>query len=183
MSLPLTIDLNFLPFFCKNNKFGCQEMLFKTAELFEHEYVCEFQLTYCADSLCKSEVNILNYLDHYNEKHGSHVDLGKGKTFKLPLLMDQIQSQTLQVILRNDLLTMRGSCQGTYQLANTVNGKPSWTNGDYAIWFLPSNGNWVIGLLNEIGQDLAYIYAGNDFSGLTAIENQWKSEWNPKTLL
>ena len=69
---------------------------------------------------------------------------------------------------------MKEFLQGTYLLSTTVNGKPSWTNGDYAIWFLPSNGNWVIGLLNEIGQDLAYIYASNDFSGLTAIENQWK---------
>ena len=72
ISLPLKINLDFLPYFCKNNKFGCEEMRFKEAELFEHEYVCEFQLTYCADSLCKSEVNVLNYLDHYKEKHGNH---------------------------------------------------------------------------------------------------------------
>ena len=27
MSLPLKIDLTFLPYFCKNNKFGCEEIL------------------------------------------------------------------------------------------------------------------------------------------------------------
>ena len=79
ITVPLKIDLDFLPFFCKNNKFGCQEILSKKAELYEHEHVCEFQLTYCADNLCKSEVNILNYLDHYKEMHGNYDDMGEGK--------------------------------------------------------------------------------------------------------
>ena len=123
MSIPLTINLEFLPFFCKNNKFGCQEILFKKKKLFEHEHVCEFQLTYCADSLCKSKVNVLNYLDHYREEHGNHDDLGVGKTFKLPLPIDQIQTQNLQVILRNDVLAIKASYPGLYQLSSIVNGK------------------------------------------------------------
>ena len=61
-------------------------------------------------------------------------------------------------------------------ISTTVNGKPSWTNGDYAIWFISSD-IWIIGDLSSIGEDLAHIHAGNDFSGLTAIENQWKY-WN-----
>ena len=69
-----------------------------------------------------------------------------------------------------------GILQGTYLISTTVNGKPSWINGDYAIWFIPS-GLWIIGELSTIGQNLAYIYASNDFSGLTAIENQW-NYWN-----
>ena len=87
MTVPLKIDLDFLPYFCKNNKFGCQEILFKKAELYAHEIVCEFQLAYCADNLCKSEVHILYYLDHCKEKHGNYDDMGEGKTFELPLSM------------------------------------------------------------------------------------------------
>ena len=61
-------------------------------------------------------------------------------------------------------------------ISTTVNGKPSWTNGDYAIWFISSD-IWIIGDLSSIGEDLAHIHVGNYFSGLTAIENQWKY-WN-----
>ena len=175
IQLKINLDLDFLPYFCKNNKFGCQELLSKKAELFEHEYVCEFQLTYCADSLCKSEVNLLNYLDHYKEKHVSHDDLGIGKTFKLPLLMNQIQSQTLQVILRNDLLTLREPCQGTYQLANSVNGKPSWINNSHAIWYRDEGkNNLIIGQKGALGTAVAIFYAPNTSGGPDNCSNTWK---------
>ena len=159
ISLPLKINLDFLPYFCKNNKFGCEEILFKEAELLKHEYVCEFQLTYCADSLCNSEVNVLNYLDHYKEKHGNHDDLGEGKTFEFPLPMDQIQSKTMQVILRNSLLAVSsstGSYHGKYQLSDTVNGKPSWIKNSNAIWYNNKEqvDTWHMGPKNVIGQNL-----------------------------
>ena len=175
MDVPLKIDLDFLPYFCKNNKFGCQEILYKKAELFEHEYVCEFQLTYCADNLCKSEVNILNYLDHYKEKHGSHDDMGEGKTFKLPLPVDEIQSQTLLVTLRNDVLAIQGRYHGTYQLSDTVNGKPSWIMNSHAIWY--DNGkvkSWIIGEKKDIGKNLAYIYALSVSEGPDDNSNIWR---------
>ena len=54
-----------------------------------------------------------------------------------------------------------------------VNGKLSWTNGDYAIWFEPSKGNWIFGDLSKIGQDLAFIYANIDITDVTADEIQW----------
>ena len=174
MTVPLKIDLDFLPYFCKNNKFGCQEILLKKAELFEHEYVCEFQLTYCADNLCKSEVNILNYLDHYKEKHGNYDDMGEGKTFKLPLPMDQIQSQTLLVTLRNDVLAIQGECHGTYQLFDTVNGKPSWIMGSRAIWYNNEQKFWSIGLKCHLGQNRGYFFALYVSGGPDNSSNIWK---------
>ena len=61
-------------------------------------------------------------------------------------------------------------------ISTTVNGKPTWTNGDYAIWFEQSKSNWMLGNLKSIGQDLAYIYT-NVIGELTADGNQWKY-WN-----
>ena len=64
--------------------------------------------------------------------------------------------------------------QGTYLISRTVNGKPSWTNGNWAIWILPGNTNWIFGPLEHIGLERGFIHANNDYSGLTAIENKWK---------
>ena len=52
-----------------------------------------------------------------------------------------------------------------------MNGKPSWKNDAYAIWFRQNV--WFIGPLNEIGNDIAFIVAFNDFSGITDNDNQW----------
>ena len=91
----------------------------------------------------------------------------------IQILIYSLDCSALVVALKNEVLDNRGILQGTYSVSTTVNGKPSWINGDYAIWFEPSKSNWIFGDLSKIGQDLAYIYASNDFSGLTAIENQW----------
>ena len=58
-----------------------------------------------------------------------------------------------------------------------VNGKPSWNNDVNAIWYIQSDNNWLIGPLSEIGNNTAYIFASNDFSGITDNDNQWLY-WN-----
>ena len=58
-------------------------------------------------------------------------------------------------------------------ISTTVNGKPSWISGDYAIWFRQS-GIWIIGNLNQIGQNSAWMYAHKDITELIANENHWK---------
>ena len=65
--------------------------------------------------------------------------------------------------------------QGNYQISTTVNGEPSWKNGDYAIWSIMSSSTWIIGPLNRIGEDFAWIAA--ESYGLTNIYNRWNF-WN-----
>ena len=170
-SVPLKIDLKFLPYFCKNSKFGCEEILFKDSELFEHEHDCVFQIVCCPDFSCKNEVNFVNYLDHFKEKHDNHEDLGEGKTFKLPLPMDEIQSQTLKISLKNDVLSSKSKFQGKYQISDVVNGKPSWIMNSHAIWYYNDDVN--IGLKEFIGKNHAYIYASNVARGPDDSSNVW----------
>ena len=76
------------------------------------------------------------------------------------------------------------SLNGDYEISIMPNGQTSWINGDYAIWY--NSGYWLIGNLAYIGQlDGLYIYAINDFYGLTDDENVWNywdgSGWTSPT--
>ena len=63
------IQVPFLPLFCKNNKFGCEEIL-DESKLLEHEKYCNYQKVNCAFlEGCKTEVGLLNYLEHFKEAH------------------------------------------------------------------------------------------------------------------
>ena len=159
-SVPLKIDVEFLPYFCKNSKFGCEEILFKGSELFEHEYSCAFRIICCPDFGCKNEVNFLNYLDHFKEKHNDYEDLGEGKNFKLPLPIDQIQSQTIEITLKNDALAFQSHLEGKYRVSNTfVNGKSNWVMNSYAIWYHSEGRVWNIGSKINLGKNIAMIYS------------------------
>ena len=79
--------------------------------------------------------------------------------------------------MRNEVSNSFAFLNGNYQIATNVNGKPSWKNDAYAIWYIHISNNWLIGLLSEIGNDYAFIYALNDFSGITDNDNQWLY-WN-----
>ena len=168
-SVPLKIDVEFLPYFCKNSKFGCEEILFKDSELFKHEHSCDFQIICCPEFDCKNEVNLLNYLDHFKEKHDDHGDLGESKTFKLPLPMDQIQSQTLKISLKNDPLV------GKYEISNAVvNGKPNWVMNLCAIWYQDQTKSWNIGHKKDLGKNSANIYCScTAFQGPDDSNNLW----------
>ena len=75
----------------------------------------------------------------YTEKHDVYEDLGEGRAFKLPLPMDQIQSQALKVTLKNDVLAFKSTLEGKYQISDQLfNGKPTWLMNSYApkaIWY------------------------------------------------
>ena len=76
-----------------------------------------------------------------------------------------------------------GYLQGDYQISTTVNGEPSWKNGDYAIWSIMSNSaTWIIGSLNRIGGGSAFIFAEYASRGLTISYNEWKF-WNGSSFL
>ena len=75
--------------------------------------------------------------------------------------------------MRNEVSNSFAFLNGNYQTAANVNGKPSWKNDLYAIWYLQTHNVWFIGPLKEIGNDAGYISATNDFSGITDNDNQW----------
>ena len=69
------------------------------------------------------------------------------------------------------MLHKLGFLQGDYQISTQLNGKPSWTKSTYAIYY--RRGDWAIGPMESIGGEFAWIYARNDFSGLTDNDNAW----------
>ena len=78
--------------------------------------------------------------------------------------------------LKNGALNLYGptsnaALNGFYLLSTSVNGKPSWINGDYAIWFKTQY--WIIGQVSARGSVYGYLYASNDITELTANENHW----------
>ena len=76
------------------------------------------------------------------------------------------------VTLKNGALASQGSYQGMYQISDPINGKQSWTLDPYAIWYSLEWG-WLIGALHDIGENLASIYAFDDYGGLDDANNQW----------
>ena len=82
------------------------------------------------------------------------------------------QCSTVNVTLNNGALASVGQFQGLYQIYDPYNGKPSWTLDPYAIWYSLEYG-WLIGDLDNIGQNIAEIYATDDYGGLDDINNQW----------
>ena len=70
------------------------------------------------------------------------------------------------------MLAHHGECQGTYELSESVNGKPSWTSQSTAIWYSQDDNDWEIGNLNDIGKNLGVIITNEMLLG--ANEN---SKW------
>ena len=59
------------------------------------------------------------------------------------------------VILENDAKASQYTRAGTFERSITVNGKRSWKSKDQAIWFYPKTNNWKVGLLKDIGNNIA----------------------------
>ena len=119
MTVSLSIETdNILPYFCKNNKFGCEEILFKI-ELFDHEKKCQYQVVNCAEINCKDEVCILRYLDHFKEKHHNceHWRFGG----YLTLEFDKMIPEYISVNLKNDVFRYQEEYQGSYRISDTGN--------------------------------------------------------------
>ena len=72
--------------------------------------------------------------------------------------------KTLTITLKNKILEFQGNCQGTYQLSDLVNGKPSWISkkNNKAIWYLPNYRDWFIGSIKNIGTNFCTMYAAYD---------------------
>ena len=82
------------------------------------------------------------------------------------------QCSTVIVTLKNGALASQGSLQGIYQISDLVNGQPSWTSNSHAIWYSLDYG-WLIGNLDDIGENICFIYGADDYGGLDDTNNQW----------
>ena len=76
--------------------------------------------------------------------------------------------------MKNDILTSMGYYQGTYQISETLNGKPSWELSAKAIWYSSDINAWAIGSSTYVGSNSAIIMAYDYFGGLTDDQNVWK---------
>ena len=54
----------------------------------------------------------------------------------------------------NGPLASQGRREGTYEISNLVNGKPSWVSNTQAIWFVPKHKDWAIGYKSKIGSSI-----------------------------
>ena len=90
MEVLMTFSIQHLPFICKNNKIGCEEIL-DESKLLEHEKYCNYQKVDCAFlESCKVEVGLLNYMDHIKDTHFLMNAYGPGK-IKLPIDLNKAQ--------------------------------------------------------------------------------------------
>ena len=76
--------------------------------------------------------------------------------------------------LQNGAKENQGSRAGKYERSSDVNGKPSYKNDDNAIWYSKENNNWMVGTIDDIGGINGFVYARDDFGGLTDKKNLWK---------
>ena len=88
------------------------------------------------------------------------------------------QCSTVIVTLKNYVLSEQGNLKGIYQISDPINGKQSWISGLNAIWY--QQGNWQIGIPDEIGVSVGGIHASDDYGGLDDNNNEW-SYWNTDT--
>ena len=86
---------------------------------------------------------------------------------------------TINVNLKNEVLNTCGFLNGNYQSATQVNGKPSWKNGENAIWSVGNN--WMIGYWNKLGEDDGELFAPNNYGGLADNRNVWKYSVDGRT--
>ena len=83
------------------------------------------------------------------------------------------------VRLKNEVSVHKIEFAGDYQISETVNGKPSWKNGENAIWSVGNN--WMIGYWNKLGEDDGELFAPNNYGGLADNRNVWKYSVDGRT--
>jgi len=163
LTLPIYLEVDrYLPYFCKNGKFGCEENFLRQEELFDHEKYCDYQEIHCAEISCKEKVVFLKYLDHLKEKHSNCQDLDTGKTHKVPIDFDKVQN--IQICFD----------------AATCKGKPSETSTSFkkcgrCLKIFCCQGNSKYGGSNKCGYHLCSV------SGLWASASlTFETSWFPK---
>ena len=70
--------------------------------------------------------------------------------------------QFLQVSLSNDVMAKQYKSQDTYELSETINGKPRWESVTKSIWYYPPWQYWIIGSISDIGTTTGAIHSLED---------------------
>ena len=90
--------------------------------------------------------------------------------------------------MANEPLAKQSERQGTYELSEAINGKPSWKSGTKAIWYSQYK-QWIFGKTSNIGTNYGVIFsfANTDCpQQVKASGNIWKywdgSEWQEANL-
>ena len=60
--------------------------------------------------------------------------------------------------MKNYALVAQGGKQGLYQKSSCINGKNSWISSLYALWYVSQYQYWIIGNIDDIGENYGYIY-------------------------
>ena len=81
------------------------------------------------------------------------------------------------MILKNDVLTSKGSLQGIYGVYQTTNGRTSWKSGSKAIWYYSRWEDRSIGELEDIGTNSHEIDSKGD-QGDRSPSDVPNNEWN-----
>ena len=83
----------------------------------------------------------------------------------------------LNVTLKNDVLKYERNFQGTYEISDMVNGKPSWIfhENKRAIWYHPEQEHWKIGALKNLGKPISSLHSivNGDFDPHNVPSNKW----------
>jgi hypothetical protein len=84
----------------------------------------------------------------------------------------------LNVTLKNDVLKYESNFQGTYEISDMVNGKPSWIfhENKRAIWYHPEQEQWNFGALKNLGKPDASFHSivNGDFDPHNVPSSKWK---------
>ena len=89
-----------------------------------------------------------------------------------------LKNTILTVTLKNDALKVQNTFQGTYEISEMSNGKPSWIFHEKkkAIWYDIKYTNWCIGNLKNLGTTTkAFVSIGNgDLDPHNVPSSKWK---------
>ena len=90
---------------------------------------------------------------------------------------DYMKNIILSVTLKNDVLKYESNFQGTYEISDMVNGKPSWIfhENQRAIWYHPEQEHWKIGALKNLGKPSSSLHSivNGDFDPHNIPSNKW----------
>ena len=75
--------------------------------------------------------------------------------------------------MKNTAISHHGAFAGRYEKYREVNGKPSYKMKERAIWHLSDDNHWMIGKIDNIGNDMGSFYAKDNFGGLCDSKNLW----------
>ena len=157
--------------------FSPYQLLYKTTEDLSFDDKKIKKLTRNQENLSKKNKNLTENLA--SQKKSSDQKIKEVQT-------NYMKNIILNLTLKNDVLKYKSNFQGTYEISDMVDGRPSWIfhENKKAIWYDPKQEHWKIGSLNNLGKTTSSLHSiGNgDLDPPNIPIGQWKylnnSKWN-----